>query len=151
EMSDCLAQQPVLFRVSLFERSQLPNSRLAELVCLGSQAVGFSVVQRPYVGLGGGSDRAQHLLLAAARAGAIAADHRVVVVPDHQHVAQGRGLGILWMLVVVETQVLLWSIRQKVQEASASLVFGVELLGFLDHLQGFVIAAGGHTGSATFT
>src|SRR5271165_5422380 len=57
EMSDCLAQQLVLFRVSLFERSQLPNSRLVELVCLGSQAVGFSVVQRPYVGLGGGSDR----------------------------------------------------------------------------------------------
>src|SRR5208337_5657906 len=135
----------------LFQRSQLPNSRLVELVCFGSQPVGFSVVQRPYVGLGGGSDGTQHLLLAAACAGAIAAHHGVVVVPDHQHVAQRRGLGILWPLIVVETQVFLRRIRQKIQEASASLVFRVHFLRFLYHLQRLVLAAGSHACSATFT
>jgi hypothetical protein len=69
----------------------------------------------------------------------------------HQHVAQRSGLGILRPLIVVEAQVFLRRIRQKIHEAGARLVVGVDLLGFLDHLQGLVLAACGHAGSAAFT
>src|SRR5208283_3924253 len=61
-----------------------------------------------------------------------------------------RSLGILWPLIAVEAQVFLRRIRQKIQEASASLVVGVDLFGFVDHLQRLVVAAGGNARGTAF-
>ena len=107
-----------------------------------AEAVGLRVVERPHVGLGDRGDRAQDALLAAAGAGAVARDQRVVVPPHHQHVAQRGGLRVLRPRVVVEAEILLRRVGQQVEERGAGLVLGVDFLGLLHHPQRLVIAAG---------
>ena len=103
-----------------------------------------------HVGLGDGGDGAEDGLFAAAGAGAVAGDERVVVAADHQHVAQGGGLGVGRVGGVEEAEILLRGVGQQVEEGGAGFVLGVDLFGFLHHPEGVVIAAGGDAGRAAF-
>ena len=101
-----------------------------------------------HVSLGDRRDGAQHALFAAAGAGAVAGHQRVVVAAHHEHVAQRRGLRVRRVGGVEEAEVLLRGVGQQVEEGGAGLVLGVDVFGFLHHLQRLVIAAGGDAGRA---
>ena len=124
------------------------DAGLLELAGLGDEAVALGVVDGAHVSLGDGGDGAQHALFAAAGAGAVAGDQRVVVGADHEHVAQGGGLRVRRVGGVEEAEELLRGVGQQVEEGGAGLVLGVDLFGFLHHLERLVIAAGGDAGRA---
>ena len=142
QVRDGLAEQLVFLLAARLQLRELLFAGLLELVGLRAEAIGLRVIERPHVRLGHRGDRAQDALLAAARAGAVARDQRVVVPPHHQHVAQRRGLRILRPRVVVEAEILLRRVGQQVEERGAAFVLGVDLLGFLHHPQRLVLAAG---------
>ena len=151
QMRDGQAQQVVLLLTAILERLQPLDADLVQFVGGCPQPIGFRVIQRPHVRLGDGRDRAQDALLAAAGAGAVARDERVVVLAHHQHVAQRRGLRILRPAVDVEAQVLLRRVRQQIEERGAGFVLRVHVLGFLHHPQRLMLAARGDAGGAALT
>ena len=129
QVHDGLAEQRVLGRVALLERGEAGHAVLLELAGLGQEAVALGVEDGAHVGLGDRGDGAQHALFAAAGAGAVAGDQRVVVGADHQHVAQGRGLRVGRVGGVEEAEKLLRGVGQQIEEGGAGLVLGVDLFG----------------------
>ena len=106
------------------------------------------MVDGAHVGLGDGGDGAEDGLFTAAGAGAVAGDQGVVVAADHEHVAQGRGLGVGRVGGVEQAEVLLRGVGKQVEEGGAGLVLGVDFFRLLDHPEGVVIAAGSDAGGA---
>ena len=150
QLRDCLTEHRVLFRAPLLDRRQLLDAFLLQLIRLCAEPVGLRVEERPHVGFRDRRDGLEDALLAAARACAVSRYERVVVAAHHQHVAQRRGFGILRPRVVVEAEILLRGVGQQVEERGARFVLGVDLFGFLHHLQRLVFAAGRHAGRAPF-
>ena len=132
------------------ERLEAGDAVLFKIAGLGYEAIGLGVVDGAHVGLGDRGDGAQHALFAAARAGAVAGDQRVVVAAHHEHVAQRCGLRVGRIRGVEKAEVLLRSVGQQVEEGGAGFVLGVDVFGLLHHLQRLVIAAGGDAGRAAF-
>ena len=117
QMGDGLAEQGVFGGVAGLERGQAGDAVLFELAGLGHEAVALGVEDGAHVGLGDGGDGAEDGLFAAAGAGAVAGYEGVVVGADHEHVAQGRGLGVGRVGGVEEAEVLLRGVGQQVEEA----------------------------------
>ncbi len=140
----------VLFWIACLERFQEGNTVLFEVAGLGYEAICLRVEDGAHVSLSDGSDGAEHALLAAARASAVAGDQRVVVAAHHEHVAQRCGLRVRWIGCVEQAEVLLRCVGQQVEEGGAGFVFGVDFGGFLHHLERHVIAASGDAGRAAF-
>ena len=134
--------------VARLEGGEAGDAVLFELAGLGDEAVALGVEDGAHVGLGDGGDGAEDALFTAAGAGAVAGDQGVVVGADHQHVAQGRGLGVGRVGGVEEAEILLRGVGQQIEEAGAGLVLGVDFFGFGNHAEGVVIAAGGDAGGA---
>ena len=116
----------------------------------GNKAVALGVEDRAHIGLGDRGDGAQHALFAAAGAGAVAGNQRVVVGAHHEHVAQRGGLRVRRIGAVIEAQVLLRGVGQQIEEVRAGFVLGVYLFGLLHHLQRLVVAACRDAGRAAF-
>ena len=150
QVRDGLPQTRVLGRVALLESGQFCRAGLLQLAGLGHKAIALGVEDRAHVSLGHRSDGAQHALFAAARAGAVAGNQRVVVGAHHEHVAQRRGLRVRRIGAVIQAQVLLRGVGQQIEEVRAGLVLGVHLFGLLHHLQRLVVAAGRDAGRAAF-
>ena len=150
QVSNRQTQELILLFVSGLEFGEFLQADFFEIARFAPQAIGFGMIQRPHVRFRDGCDGAQHALLAAARAGAVAGNQRVVVAPHHQQIAQGGGLGVLRVRIVVEAQIFLRSVRQEVQECGSGLMLGVDVLGLLHHAQRLVIAASGHARGASF-
>ena len=133
EVRDGLTEQIVFGQVAGLEYGETGNAALFKLAGLGDEAVALGVVDGAHVSLSDGGDGAENGLFAAAGAGAVAGYQRVVVGADHEHVAQGRGLGVGGIGGVVEAEELLRSVRQQVEEAGAGFVLGVDFFGFRHH------------------
>ena len=93
-MGDGLAEERVFAGVLFLESGQAGYAGLFEFAGLGDEAVALGVEDGAHVGLSDGGDGAEDGLFTAAGAGAVAGDEGVVVGADHQHVAQGGGLGV---------------------------------------------------------
>ena len=116
---DRLPEHVVLLLTPFLQGAQPLYAGLVQRRGRRAKTVGLRVIERPHVRLGHGRDGAKDALLAAARAGAVARNERVVVPAHHEHVSQGGGLRVLRPCVVVEAQVLLRRVGQEVEECGA--------------------------------
>ena len=71
-----------------------PGRCFPDASALRAQAVGLLVIQRAHVGFRDGGSGAQHALLAATGARAVAGDERLVIAAHHQVIAQRGFAGI---------------------------------------------------------
>jgi hypothetical protein len=150
EVGDGLAEQGVLAGVALGEGGKRATPFFSSSPAFGDEAVALGVIDGAHVGLGDSGDGAEDGLFTAAGAGAVAGDEGVVVGADHEHVAQGGGLGVGRVGGVEEAEILLRGVGQQIEEGGAGFVLGVDLFGFLHHAERVVVAAGGDAGGAAF-
>ena len=150
EMGDGLAEESVFNGVALVEFGEAGDALLLQLAGLGDEAVALGVVDGAHVGLGHRGDGTEDGLFTATGAGAVTGYEGVVVGADHEHVAEGRGLGVGGVGGVEEAEVLLRSVGQQVEEAGACFVLGVDFFSLLHHAERVVIAAGSDAGCAAF-
>ena len=116
DVRDGLAEQLILRLAARLHRLQFRDAGIFQVRGLAAQAVGLLVIQRAHVGLGHGSRRAEHALLAATGARAVAGNERLVIAPHHQVISQ-RGLArIRGVHVVVKAEVFLRRVGQQARE-----------------------------------
>ena len=133
EVHDGLAEEIVFGLAAGLEDGEAGHAEFFKFAGFGQEAIALGVEDGAHVSLGDGGDGAQNGLFAAAGAGAVAGDQRIVSGADHQHISQRRGLGVGGVGRVEEAEVLLRSVGQQVEEVSAGHVFGVDLFGLGDH------------------
>ena len=106
------------------------------------------MVDGAHVGFRHCGNGAKNALFAAAGAGAVARDQRVVVGANHEQIAQRGRLRFRGIGRIEEAEILLRGIGQQIEESRASLVLGIYGFRLRDHAERIVIAAGGYAGSA---
>jgi hypothetical protein len=107
EVGDRLLEEHVLDRAPYGALGQLLRAELVEAAGLRPEPVRLGVVDRPHVRLGHRCQGVQDALLAAAGAGPVAGDERVVVLAHHEVVAERGRLRVDRVLAVEEPEVLL--------------------------------------------